>query len=216
MRELNLLDQYPKANRNLAAGYRTEENMRIAKQYGRDFFDGDRVNGYGGYRYDGRWVAVARRIRELYGLNAGSSVLDIGCAQGFLMHDLRAEIPGITVAGLEISRYAIDNAMNGARGRIALGTCADLPFPDKSFDLVLAINTIHNAPPEACKRSLSEIARVSRRHAFVQVDAWRNERERENLFNWVLTAETLKSADDWVEFFKEAGYDGDYYWTVFP
>jgi len=216
MHLFNLLDQYPKANRNLAAGYRTEENKRIAKQYGREFFDGDRVNGYGGYRYDGRWVAVARRMKEAYRLTEASSVLDVGCAKGFLLHDLRAEIPGIRVAGLDISRYALDNAMEDVRGQAVEGTCAALPFPDKSFDVVVAINTIHNVAPRACQESLREIMRVSRRHAFVQVDAWTNERERENLFNWFLTAETLKSADDWAVCFKEAGYDGDYWWTVFP
>ena len=216
MGELNLLGQYPKTARNLASGYRAEENKRIAKEFGREFFDGDRVNGYGGYHYDGRWGAVARRMKELYGLTSGSSVLDIGCAKGFLLHDLLAEVPGIEVAGLDVSRYALDCAPEDVRPFLMEGTCADLPFEDDSFDVVVAINTIHNTPLEGCLQSLREITRVARRHAFVQVDAWRNERERENLFNWVLTAETLRGADGWLELFREAGYEGDYFWTVFP
>ncbi|MCX7045970.1 MAG: class I SAM-dependent methyltransferase [Candidatus Sumerlaeota bacterium] len=216
MREFNLLNQWPAVARNYAPGYRTDENRAIARRYDREFFDGDRVNGYGGYKYDGRWVAVAQRMKEAYGLGASSSALDIGCAKGFLLHDLIHEIPGIRVAGLEFSRYALDNAYGDARGRVVMGTCAELPFPDKSFDVILAINTIHNVAPEAARRSVREMMRVARRHAFIQVDAWNNERERENLFNWYLTAETLLSREKWLELFCEVGYEGDCWWTTFP
>ena len=61
MPEVNLLARYPRAKRNIAARIEhKEENRGIAMQFGREYFDGTREQGYGGYRYDGRWIPIAR------------------------------------------------------------------------------------------------------------------------------------------------------------
>ena len=81
MAEFNLLAQYPRARRNIAARKLGQaENRMIARQFGREYFDGTREQGYGGYRYDGRWLPIARDIAARYELSAGDRVLDIGCA----------------------------------------------------------------------------------------------------------------------------------------
>ena len=77
-----------------------------------------------------------------------------------------------------------------------------------------SINTVHNLPREGCVRSLREIERVSRAHAFITVDAWRNDEEHENMLKWNLTALTYMHVDDWKKLFAEAGYTGDYYWFI--
>src|SRR6058998_3062377 len=58
---------------------------QISKQFGKDYFDGDRQYGYGGYKYDGRWRPFAENLIAHYALKAGDKVLDIGCAKGFLV-----------------------------------------------------------------------------------------------------------------------------------
>lgn len=213
MSEINLLDFYPKANRNLAErAKRTPEDRRIAKQFGREYFDGTRNQGYGGYRYDGRWKPVVKRFQEFYGLTPQSRILDVGSGKGFMLHDFLEAIPGVTVAGIEISPYAIENTMDDVKPFVQLGSAAKLPFADASFDLVIAINTIHNLKGEALKCSLRELERVSRKHKFVVVDAYRNEEERERLTEWNLTAETILHSTEWESLFREVGYTGDYFW----
>ncbi|MFA5260985.1 MAG: class I SAM-dependent methyltransferase, partial [Candidatus Omnitrophota bacterium] len=91
---------------------------------------------------------------------------------------------------------------------------AVLPFPDASFDLVISINTIHNLAREACRNALQEIQRVTRRSAFITVDAYRNEQEKQRMEAWNLTAQTYMHVDEWKQFFDQAGYHGDYYWFI--
>lgn len=213
--EINLLDSIPRIKRNIdqrAAGVPRER--AIAMRFGREYFDGERTQGYGGYRYDGRWVGVAKRMRDHYGLKPGARILDVGCAKGFLMHDFLGVLGRATVVGLEISQYAIENSLQTVAGKLVRGTADHLPFPDRSFDLVVAINTVHNLPVDRCRRSLAEMERVSRAHKFVQVDSWLNEEQKGNFERWVLTALTAFDPDGWRRLFAEAGYTGDYNWTI--
>jgi len=191
----------------------TEEDKRISKQFDRDYFDGDRKHGYGGYNYHPRfWTDTVKYIRDHYQLPEDAAILDIGCAKGFMLYDFMQLMPQAKLAGIDISEYAIQNALQPVRPLVRVGNAKSLPYPDKSFDLVLAINTIHNLPYEECKQSLREIQRVSRRHAFVMVDAYRTEAQRQAMLDWVLTAETMLHVEDWLKLFAEAGYTGDYYW----
>src|SRR5687767_2449625 len=130
---LGRVNGYPKA---LAA--------EKAKRFDFDYWDGDRSTGYGGHHYDGRWRPIAEAIARHYGLTSGNTVLDVGCGKAFLLHDLQQAVPGLEVTGLDISRYAIEHAKEEIRDHLVLGNAASLPFPDRSFDLVLSINALHN------------------------------------------------------------------------
>jgi SAM-dependent methyltransferase len=215
MGEVNLLDRYPRTRRDIASRAAAVPAQReMAKRFGREYFDGDRGQGYGGYRYDGRWVPIAERLRDHYGLRAGQRVLDVGCAKGFLLHDLRQVVPGLRVSGLDVSAYALDQAMDDVRARLVRGSAERLPFRTAAFDLVISINTIHNLGRAGCIEALREIERVSRRHRYVQVDSWLNDEQRDKFERWQLTAATYSDPDGWRRLFREAGYEGDYYWTV--
>jgi SAM-dependent methyltransferase len=216
MAEIDLLAKLPKGRRNVTARAtaKSPEVIAIAKQYGEAYFDGPRDCGYGGYRYDGRWVPVARDIVDHFGLKPGDRILDVGCAKGFLVKDLVQACPGLEAFGLDISEYALLHCEPEVVGRLHLGSCERLPFPDKSFAAVLSINTLHNRDRAGVIRSLQEIMRVSKGNAFVQVDSYRTEEQRQLFLDWVLTAEFHGYPHEWRALFAEAGYTGDYYWTI--
>ncbi|MBI4541808.1 MAG: class I SAM-dependent methyltransferase [Gemmatimonadetes bacterium] len=211
------MDLYPRSRRPIEERSKliTPEHRRIAREFGAEFFDGERLYGYGGYRYDPRfWQATVRRFRDYYRLADDAAILDVGCGKGFMLHDFLELMPGARVAGIDISSYAIENAIETVKPFLRIGDAQSLPYPDRSFDLVISINTVHNLPVEECKTALREIQRVSRAHAFVVVDAWRTEAERERLLKWNLTALTYFHVDDWKHLFDEVGYTGDYHWFV--
>jgi SAM-dependent methyltransferase len=217
MAEINLLDMYPRSKRPIEERGKliTEEHRRIARQFGKEYFDGDRLYGYGGYNYNPRfWQDTVKRFRDYYKLAEDASVLDVGCAKGFMLHDFKQLMPKLNVAGIDISEYAIKHAIETMKPYLRVGNAKKLPYKDKSFDLVICINTVHNLPLEECKQALREIQRVSRKHAFVTMDAWRTEEERQRLLKWNLTALTYMHVDDWKKLFAEVGYNGDYYWFI--
>lgn len=217
MAEIDLMAAYPRTKRNLdeRAAQKTEEDRRIARKFDREYFDGERKYGYGGYSYQPRfWQPVVPAFRERYKLTAANSLLDVGCGKGFMLHDFRELIPGITVAGVDISRYAIERAMEDVKPYVAVADAQALPYPDRSFDLVVSINTVHNLPLEECKQALREIMRVTRKDAFVTVDAYRTPEEKGRMDMWNLTALTYMSMAEWEKLFADAGYTGDYYWFI--
>lgn len=217
MAEVNLMDCYPCSKRPIESRGQlvTDADRAIAREFGQDYFDGDRMHGYGGYYYHPRfWTDTVRRLRDHYQLSETASVLDVGCGKGFMLHDFKLLMPKLTIAGLDISRYAYDHAMEDVKPFICVGNAKGLPYPDKSFDLVTAINTVHNLPLEECKQAIREIQRVSRAHAFLVVDAWRTQEEQERLFKWVVTCRTAMHVDDWKKLFEEVGYRHDYWWFI--
>tara|TARA_B100000212_G_C27284987_1_gene494747 strand:+ start:299 stop:958 length:660 start_codon:yes stop_codon:yes gene_type:complete len=216
-KEINLLENYPKSKRDISsrANLKTESDREIARRFEKEFFDGERRHGYGGFNYDKKfWGPVIPKFIEYWGLNKDSSVLDVGCAKGFMLYDLKEAINEITVAGVDVSKYAINNSKEEVKKYLKVADAKNLPFKDNSFDVVISINTIHNLEIEECALALKEISRVSKKHSFITVDAYRNDEEKRKMFEWNLTAKTILSVSDWVRFFKENKYEGDYYWFV--
>jgi ubiquinone/menaquinone biosynthesis C-methylase UbiE len=216
-REVNLLDQYPRSQRPIEerGSSITPEHRAIARRFDKAFFDGDRLTGYGGYAYHPRfWQATVKRFRDYYQLSPDAKILDVGCGKAFMLHDFAELMPHATLQGIDISNYAIEHAMEDMKPFVSVADAQALPFADKSFDLVISINTVHNLPPATCKTALAEIERVSRAHAFVTMDAWRNDREKENMLKWNLTALTYMHVNEWKKLFAEVGYTHDYYWFI--
>jgi len=214
-KEIDLLCNYPKAKRNVEerGQIKTEKDREIARRFDKEFFDGDRRHGYGGFTYDPRfWQPVIPTFQAHWGLTANDSVLDVGCAKGFMLHDMARLIPGITVKGIDISEYAIKNAIEDMRPHVQVADAGNLPFPDKSFDVVISITTVHNLDRPDVIRALREIERVARHGSFITVDAYRDEEEKQRMFAWNLTAKTILHVEEWKALFEEAGYSGDYYW----
>jgi len=214
MGEINLLKNYPKTSRDLSKRSKKKiEHQEIARKFGRDFFDGDRSVGYGGFNYNVKyWDIVVQDFIKYYLLNNNSSILDIGCGKGFMLYDFRRYLPKAHLKGLDISEYAINNSLKDIKKDLDTGCCSQLPYSDKSFDLVISINTIHNLELEQCKIAIKEIVRVSRKNAFIVVDAYNNDQQKKNLFDWNLTAKTILHQDEWIRLFKENNYKGDYFW----
>ncbi|MFL6244853.1 MAG: class I SAM-dependent methyltransferase [Thermoanaerobaculia bacterium] len=196
--------EYPKA-----------KAAELAKQWGFDYWDGDRRINYGGYRYiEGRWEQVARAMADHYALRAGNRVLDVGCGKGFLLYDFTKVVPGIEVRGIDVSQYAIDNAKEEIKDRLQIGNATSLPFDDKSFDLVVSINVLHNLHNYELDRALREIERVGK-NKYICVESYRNETEKANLLYWQVTCESFCTPEEWEWWFRQTGYTGDYSFIYF-
>ena len=196
--------EYPKA-----------KAANLAKQWAYDYWDGDRRINYGGYRYDGRWAKVAKAMADHYGIKPGDKILDIGCGKGFLIYDFTLVVPGVEVTGIDISEYAIENAVDGIKDRVQVGKADTLPFADKSFDLVFSINTMHNLYNYELDKALREMDRVGKKNKYICVESYRNEEEKTNLLYWQVTCEAFNTPAEWEWWFENTGYTGDHSFIYF-
>ncbi len=213
--EINLLEKYPTTKRdvNKRKEQKDLEVIKIARKFDIDFFDGDKKYGYGGYYYNEKyWERVVEDFIRYYKLDNSSSILDIGCAKGFMLYEFQKKLPKAKLAGIDISAYAIKNSKSEISSCLKVGNAKKLNFSTSSFDLVIAINTIHNLEEKECGKSLQEIQRVSKKYSYVVLDAYSNDIEKKKMLNWNLTGKTIKHVKDWKIFFKKNGYKGDYYW----
>jgi protein-L-isoaspartate(D-aspartate) O-methyltransferase len=196
--------EYPKA-----------KAAELAKKWAHDYWDGDRRINYGGYRYmEGRWEKVAKAMAEHYGLKAGDKILDVGCGKGFLLFDFTKVVPGIEVYGIDVSDYAIANAKEEVKDRLRVGNATRLPWPDRHFDLVYSLNTLHNLHCYDLEPALREMERVGKRK-YLCVESYRNEAEKTNLLYWQVTCEAFNTPKEWEWWFKLTGYTGDYSFIYF-
>ncbi len=187
----------------------------LAKKWDYDYWDGSRKINYGGYYYrEGYWDKVAKKLISNYNLKPGDKILDIGCGKGFLLYDLKKNLPELQIHGLDISEYAIKNCKEEISDYIQVGNADALPYGNLEFDLAFSINTFHNLYNYQLEKALKEIQRVSKKK-YLCVESYRNELEKQNLIYWQVTCEMFCTPEEWKWWFKLANYNGDYSFIYF-
>jgi SAM-dependent methyltransferase len=218
-RLLEIVTPLHKATKRDYIGRMTDDKVTCmikAKEYEFDYWDGDRRYGYGGYRYmEGRWTPVAQALIGIYGLTDGSKVLDVGCGKAFLLYEMKKILPGLQVAGFDISKHGLAESKPNIRPHLFLYRAQDAyPFGDKQFDLVISLGTLHNLRVFELETAVKEIERVGK-NKYIMVEGYRNEFELFNLECWALTAESLFHTSEWIWLYNHFGYTGDYEFIYF-
>jgi len=111
----------------------------------------------------GQEARLNRWLAEQFELPAGARVLDVGCGTGLLTSRIAQRHPQVEVIGIDASRPMIrvaerKRASANCRFQQALGE--DLPFPDRSFELVSSALFFHHVDLELKQQTLQEIRRV--------------------------------------------------------
>lgn len=190
--------------------------MEKAREYGRDYWDGDRRYGYGGYRYiPGYWQPVAEQLIARYGLTDESKILDVGCGKAHLLYELHRLLPGAIVRGFDVSQHGInDSPISWA---LSLGGAEDpksYKWNDQYFDLVLAMGSLHNLELQELAIALREISRVGRQ-SYLWVESYDDAESQFGLMCWALTARAFYSVTEWEWLLQHFGYDGDREYVFF-
>ena len=200
-----------KTNTNRAV-IRKLKNKFIAWKQDKEYYDGDRNNGYGGYSYDGRWLLLLPRFIKRYNLNNSSKILDLGCKKGFIMKDLKILLPNAKVYGIEDHIYPIKNAEKEIKKKIIFSNYYDIPFKKNYFDLVIGFSSIYKYNFFDVIRTIKEIDRVSKK-SFITVASYSSQKEKKIFDKWTLLGTTILHKKDWLELFKLTHYRGDFYFT---
>ena len=207
MREFNALKSYPKLDKRVV-GDRMIKHRIIACNRGFDFFDGDRNYGYGGYHYNGWWLPVAKDLVEEYGLTGESSVLQLQCEKGFLLHDLLSLHP-MKVKGSETSVYARHTAMKNVKNSIILSPPIHIQADKHEFDLVIALGVVYSLMLSDAMDCLREITRVGKQ-SFITLASYDTEEDLRLFRQWTLLSSLVLKKDEWREVLNHCGFTGDY------
>jgi SAM-dependent methyltransferase len=187
----------------------------LAKKFDKDYWDGPREIGYGGYKDDGRWSGVAEKFLTFYNPSENASILDIGCGKGFLLNQLKIQRPDLKIKGVDVSAYALDNAPSSIRPFLEIGSAENVNFDKDSFDLVVSLNTLHNLELPDLVSALKKIENCSKGNSYLCVESYRSEQEKWNLMRWQLTCEAFYTPREWEWIFSLANYTGDYEFIFF-
>ena len=192
------------------------ECMKIAKLYDKDYWDGDRRYGYGGYKYiEGRWKPVAESLIKNYNLTNDSSVLDVGCGKAFLLHEMKLLLPGLKVSGFDISQHGLRDARKNISKNLFIHKAQEpYPFKNNEFDLVISLGCFHNLRMFELETALKETERVGKQ-GYIMLESYRNEKELFNLQCWALTCESFFDQTEWIWIYNHFGYTGDYEFIYF-
>jgi len=186
----------------------------LAWKKNKAFYDGLREDGYGGFKYDGRWLKILPKIIKRYKLNPSSRVLEIGCKKGFLVHDLKKLVPGISCTGVEDHFYPIKKCKKEVKKFIKYANFTKLPFKKNSFDCIVAISSIYTYNFGDLLKIFNEIKRVSKNNKIlITLASYENTKDLEKLLNWTTLSTVILKKKDWLKLFKEMDYKGDYFFT---
>lgn len=108
------------------------------------------------------------RVKALAGPLQNRSVLDIGCAEGFVLRALQQMPHSGPFVGIDIDWTALQRGKEWHPGiSFCQGSAFALPFPDHTFDLVLCLEVLEHL--DVPQQALYEIARVARHQALISV-----------------------------------------------
>lgn len=190
--------------------------MKIAKKYSKEYWDGPKKFGYGGYRYiENYHKFLAAKLINDYNLNANSKILDVGCGKGYLVYEISKILKSKNVFGCDISKYAIKNSKKEIKKNIFYHDARkNFKFKDDHFDFIFSNTTLHNFRLKDCEKALKEIERIAV-DKYICVESFTDEKEQFNVQSWALTAETLVHKESWLWLFEKSGYTGDYEFIYF-
>jgi hypothetical protein len=193
---------------------RTINQRLVAWELDERYYDGDRANGYGGFRNDGRWNSLVPKIIDRFKIPYNGTVVDLGCKKGFILKAFKDLMPDGTFLGVENHAYPLRVADVSARPHLKLGNLFEIPCQDGSVDFLIAFSSIYMQTLGDVVKTLREIMRVSHGRSYVTVGAYRDTAEREAFLSWTLIGATILSVDEWKEVFAYAGYSGEVFYTT--
>ena len=109
---------------------------------------------------------IVRAVCDL----APSTFLDAGCGEGFVAERLLAAAPNLGLTVCDLSSNALAVAVNRLpSATFVTGSVTELPFPDKTFDVVGCFEVLEHLPGDLPRRALQEFARVARKSVVLSV-----------------------------------------------
>jgi len=112
-------------------------------------------------------AAEQERLKEIINIIPSdvNSLLDVGCGNGFIVNFLKKIDKYKKLVGLDISSVALKSV----KTEKVQGSVENIPFKDKSFDLVMCLEVLEHLSEKNFQKGISELQRVSKKYILITV-----------------------------------------------
>lgn len=154
----------------------------MGQVYGPAYYDEEYFVGSGGgkvhtpdhdngrwsyYNTTGEWLGAEDVMLAIRDVLNPDKVLDVGCGRGtFVGWGCRL---GMAIRGIDFSQWAVQHPYPGATGLVAYGNAADIQYPSKSVDLVLAFDLLEHIYEDELATVIGELERVSSKYVMYNI-----------------------------------------------
>lgn len=181
-------------------------------KYNKSYFDDQDLGiGYGSYKNDGRFEESAKKFIKFFNLKKNSNILEIGCAKGFLLKELKKR--GMNVFGIDISKYAVGKSNKDIKKNIKICNVeSGIPFKENFFDLIISKDTLPLVKKNKLKKVINEINRVikNKKNIFFQIQGVSNESKAIILKKWDPTHKICWTQKQWSSKLRLLKFKGFY------
>lgn len=148
------------------------------------------------YRREARWLDFFSGVAEqIVGRLAPPTVLDAGCAMGFLVEALRDR--GVAAEGVDVSEYALSQVRDDVKPYCRAASVLD-PFP-RRYALIVCLEVLEHLPPEAAEPAVANLCAFTDDVLFSSSPSDYSEPTHFN----------VQPADYWAELFARQGFIRD-------
>ena len=177
--------------------------MKKNNQFDKDYYENGVKKGISGYE-NYKWLptrSIPEAITICENINF-QSVLDFGCAKGFLVHALN--LLGKEAIGVDISEYALQTSLKQVKDKLFL---LDKPLSEMGFkiDLLIAKDVLEHIPEEDIDNVLSEFYKVCDQ-AFLVIPLGDNDAFRIREYEIDKTHVTRKDEEWWINKINKSGF----------
>lgn len=179
------------SKRSAEEGHERDASWDLAEWYGADYFESYAGEPYN--RQNQMWVSFFGSVADfIVDEFAPRTVLDAGCAIGFLVEALRDR--GVDASGFDVSEYAISQVTDALKPYCVIGSVTD--EIEGSFDLITCIEVLEHLPPVVADQAIANFARHTDRLLF---SSTADDEEEPTHVN-------VRQPDEWVHVFAAHGF----------
>lgn len=177
-------------------------------KFGKSYFDGGIGSlSYGAYKYDGRYKASVNKLIDQFHLNKCSSVLEFGCAKGYILYEFY-KFGFNDLLGIDISEYAISNSPKELHDKLRIANVINFDSiieQQKKFNFIFSKEMLPHLTKEEINIFFGHLPKIANHESIIyfEIQTARDSAGLEAIEKYDPTHKSLMTPIEWIQFFNK-------------